>query len=254
MIACLLSAALGLRDGDVVAFTGAGGKTTAMFRCARELHGAGMPIVTTTTRVFVPAPSSDLALVVEGERGALLGAVRDAVASGRIPVVGRSTTANGKLVGIPPEWVADLATLEGMTCVLVEADGSARLPITAPRDGEPVIPPSATLVVAVVGVDALDLPVATVAHRPERVTALTGIAGDARLDERAIAQVLVGPEGNTRGAPPGARVVALVNKADDDMRLGAARAIAKEVRARRAIRVVIAALETDEIVREVVGG
>lgn len=250
----LLHEALGVRDGDIVAFTGAGGKTTAMFRCAREPHGHRTFVVTTTTRILVPAPAPDLALVVEDERDALLRAVSGALASRRIPVAGRQTTADGKLVGLPPPWVADLAGLEGVAGVLVEADGAARLPITAPRDGEPVIPLSATLVVAVVGVDALEAPVAIAAHRPERVTALTGVAPGLRLDPTAIARILVGPNGNTHGAPPGARVVALVNKADGAARLGAARAIAAAVRARRDVRVVVAALEAEEIVRDVIGG
>lgn len=252
MIARPLAEALGIRAGDVVAFTGAGGKTTAMFRCAGEVLGRGVPVVTTTTRIFVPPPSPGLALVVADEREALLAAVREAIAGHRIPVVGRATTVDGKLAGIPSEWVADLAALDGVACVLVEADGSARLPITAPQDGEPVIPRSATLVVPVVGVDALDAPIALVAHRPERVTALTGVARDARLDATAIARVLVGPGGNTKDAPGDARVVALVNKADDAARLGAAREIAAAVRARRPIRVVIAALGSEEVVREVV--
>lgn len=254
MAARSLSEALGLGGRDVVAFTGAGGKTTALFRIARELRGAVAPVVTTTTRIFVPPPAADLALVVEADRDALLMATEAALATGRIPVVGCATTADGKLVGVPPEWCGDLAALAGAGCVLVEADGSARHPITAPREGEPVIPPSATVVVAVVGVDALDGPVADVAHRPERVAALTGIALDARLDAAAVARVLVGPDGNARGAPPAARVVALVNKADDDARLRAARDVAVAVRARRHMRVVIAALESEEVVREVVGG
>lgn len=250
----LLSVALGIRGGDVVALTGGGGKTTALFRLARELRGTVPPVVTTTTRIFIPAPAADLALVVEAEREPLLAATRAALATGRIPVVGRGTTADGKLAGIPPDWCADLAQLDGAGCLLVEADGSARLPITAPREGEPVIPASATVVVTVVGVDALEGPLSAVAHRPERVAALTGLAADARLDAAAVACVVAGPDGNARGAPPGARVVALVNKADDDERLRAARDIARALRARRPGRVVIAALESEELVREVVGG
>ena len=42
--------------------------------------------------------------------------------------------------------------------IINEADGAARKPIKAPNATEPVIPTSTTLIVAVVGVDALNSP------------------------------------------------------------------------------------------------
>ncbi|NJL94650.1 MAG: hypothetical protein HC915_13450, partial [Anaerolineae bacterium] len=44
--------ALGVRRGDLIAFTGAGGKTSALRRLSQELHVAGWRVlVTTTTRM-----------------------------------------------------------------------------------------------------------------------------------------------------------------------------------------------------------
>lgn len=246
--------ALGIGDREVVAFVGAGGKTTAMFRLARELHADGATVVvTTTTKILVPASSPDLRVVVEADRSRLLAATVTALEHGRLPVAARAAIPEGKLEGIPPEWVADLARLPGVTHVLVEADGAARRPITAPREGEPVIPGSATVVVPIVGVDALGRPVSEVAHRPERVTALTGLAASDRLDARAIARVLLDPRGNTRGAPDGARIVPVVNKADDPRRVRAARDLVAELRRAGAERVVVATLEGTSAVVEVAG-
>lgn len=248
-----LRAALGVRDGDVVAFVGAGGKTTALLRLARELRAAGArPVVTTTTKIFVPAASDDLRLAVDRDRSRALGLAAEAIGSGAIPVVARATTPDGKLEGIPDEWVAPLAALAGVTHVLVEADGAAQLPLTAPREGEPVIPASATLVVAVVGADALGARVSGM-HRPERIAALTGLAPSDALDARAIARVVLDPRGNVRGTPATARIVALVNKADDAGRLAAAREIAAALARAGARRVVIAALQAEEAVVEVAG-
>jgi len=121
-----LREALALGDREVVAFVGAGGKTTALFRLARELHAGGaLVVVTTTTKILVPPASPDLEVVVEPQPARLLAAVATALALGRIPVVARATTAKGKLEGVPPEWVADLAALPGVAHVLVEADGAA---------------------------------------------------------------------------------------------------------------------------------
>ncbi len=246
--------ALGLGDRDVVAFVGAGGKTTAMFRLARELHAGGAKVVvTTTTKILIPPPSSDLRVVLERERSALLASVTSAIAHGSIPVVACETTPDGKLAGIPPDWVVDLAELPTVRYVLVEADGAARMPFKAPSEGEPVIPRAATVVVAIVGVDALGQPLSEVAHRPEQVMALTGLGPDDRLDARSIARVLLDPGGIAKGAPRGARIVSLLNKADDPRRVEQARELAAELFRGGAQRVVIAALEAPDAVIEVGG-
>jgi len=250
-----LREALALGDREVVAFVGAGGKTTALFRLARELHAGGaLVVVTTTTKILIPPASPDLQVVVESRPSRLLAAVATALARRLIPVAARATTADGKLEGVPPEWVADLARLPGVTHVLVEADGAARKPFTAPREGEPVIPASATVVVPVVGIDALGQPLsAMVAHRPERVTVLTGLADGDRLEAWAIARVLLDPRGSAGGTPRDARIVPLVNKADDPRRIAAAREVAAELRRAGAARVVIATLEAEHAVVEVSG-
>jgi len=44
-----LSEALGLQRREMISLTGAGGKTTLMFRLAKELSLAGKKVITTTT-------------------------------------------------------------------------------------------------------------------------------------------------------------------------------------------------------------
>ena len=248
-----LAAALGLAPGEIVAFVGAGGKTTAMFRLARELRADGASVVvTTTTKIYAPRDDAEIALIVGEDRAAALAAAADALRAGRTPVVGGSVTADGKLTGIPVDWAPHLAATRG-SYLLVEADGARQLPITAPREHEPVIPPSTTTLVAVVGVDALEGPIAKVGHHAELIAALAGLAVDDVLDAEAVSRVLLGPRGNTKGAPPGARVVALVNKADTAERVTAARALAVALRRSGAERAVVAALHSDVAVVEVVG-
>ena len=65
--------------------------------------------------------------------------------------------------------------------VLVEADGSRRLPLKAHAPHEPVIPKEAGCVLCVVGARGFDRPIREAVHRPEQFCTLTG----ARPDEPA---------------------------------------------------------------------
>ncbi|MBI2017160.1 MAG: putative selenium-dependent hydroxylase accessory protein YqeC [Chloroflexi bacterium] len=248
-----LREALTIGEREVVAFVGAGGKTTAMFRVARELRAAGAAVVvTTTTKILVPPPSTDLEVITEADDHDALSAVRTALASGHVPVVAHAVIPGDKLGGIGADRVAELAAIHEVTHVLVEADGAARRSFKAPRADEPVIPASATIVVPVVGIDALGEPLSErVAHRPEEVAALTGLAPGDRLTASAIARVMLGAGGNTRGAPHGARIVPLVNKVDTPERVAAAHDLAAELRRCGAERVVIAALEAERPIVEI---
>ena len=50
-----LARAIGVKAGDIISFTGGGGKTSSMYHLAGELHRSGMSvIITTTTHIFPP--------------------------------------------------------------------------------------------------------------------------------------------------------------------------------------------------------
>ncbi len=79
--------------------------------------------------------------------------------------------------------------------VLVEADGAKRLPLKAPAEYEPVIPPCADAVAAVAGMDAVGQAVGAVCHRPERVCALLGAGAEHVLTPEDVALLLASPGG-----------------------------------------------------------
>ncbi len=247
--------ALGLGPREVVALVGAGGKTSALFRLADELSldGAGV-VVTTTTKIYAPRPTPALAQIVQPNAAALLQAVQRALSERRIPVVARGMTEDAKLVGVLPEWVADLAHVPGVRYLLVEADGAAGRPLTAPRSHEPVIPAAASLVLPIVGADVLGRPLsAATVHNPREMTALTGLEEGEPVDAASVARVLLSRDGNCRGAPVDARVVPLVNKADTPQRLAAAREIAAALLEGGASSVIVATLGGAVPVVEVLG-
>lgn len=160
-------------------------------------------------------------------------------------------TAGDKAVGVPPELPGAWLARPDVDFVLVEADGSRMRPIKAPAAHEPVIPAASTLVVPVVGIDALDGRFLDVTHRPEIANELLSVVGE-RLSVGDVARLIAHPQGGLKGVPDGARVVPFINKVETAAQLSAARQIAHQLlHTPRIERVIIGAAKTEQPVREV---
>ncbi len=126
-------------------------------------------------------------------------------AHGHVLVASDTHVEAGKVAGVSAGLVDRLARAPGVDAVILEADGSRRLPFKAPADHEPVIPGSTTIVVPMVGMDALGRPLdATAVHRPERVAALTG-AAPRRPDHAGDHRPGLGPPARRRPRPASRR-------------------------------------------------
>jgi len=150
---------------ELICLVGAGGKTSAMFRLAQELSDEGQSIlVTTTTAIYHPEETQyDRIVITEKEAAGLLGKVKSG-----ITVLGRSVTAEGKLLGVNPAFLDYLVSEGTFDFIIVEGDGSKGRPIKAPAGHEPVIPLSAARVLGVIGLDSVGKPVGSeFVHRPE---------------------------------------------------------------------------------------
>ena len=199
----------------VIAFVGAGGKTTALFRLARELAETGRQVlVTTTTHLADPrlepaTPESELLFRPDLEFAGGP-AVLPAPRAGLTVLVAREVEP-GKVKGIHPSWLPGLKPTWDL--ILVEADGSRGLPVKAPAAFEPVLPEGPCLVVGVVGLDCLGKTLAeTTVHRPANFSAVTGCAPGAPIAWEHLAALVAHPQGLFKGAT-GARAL-LLNKAD----------------------------------------
>jgi molybdenum cofactor cytidylyltransferase len=106
-----------------------------------------------------------------------------------------------------------------------------------------VLPDCTTLVVVVVGIDAVGLPLtAKYIHRPERVAAIW--PGET-VAPQMVARVLVHPLGGRKGVPVGARVVALLNKVETGVQHAVATEIVQEVRLLGGIEAVVVGAVAD---------
>ena len=173
-----ISALLEVEKG-VTALIGGGGKTTLMYTLAEELRRRGTVLVTTSTHIQRPEQYPTL---LTADAAAVAAAL---ATHGVVCVAGE--TAEGKLCApaLSFELLAALADF-----VLVEADGSRRLPLKAHAPHEPVIPPNARRTVYVVGADGFGHPIRQVCHRPERYAALCGAAEDDLVTPALEARVL----------------------------------------------------------------
>ncbi|VAW36626.1 hypothetical protein MNBD_CHLOROFLEXI01-5051 [hydrothermal vent metagenome] len=248
-----LTAAFNLKPrGELIAMVGGGGKTSLMFALADVL--SGRRIVSTTTRIFAAQMKLVQEVVVFTAEGAenaeeKIGAALDR--RGVCLVVG--AVEGEKALGVPPELAGQWLARPDVDFILIEADGSRMRPIKAPAAHEPVIPPAATLVVPVVGIDALDGRFPEVTHRPEVAAKLLqwSVFSD-QLSVEDVARLIAHANGGLKNVPEGARVVPFINKVETAVQLNAARQIGQQMlQEPRIERVVIGAVKTSEPVREV---
>jgi len=241
-----------VKKGDVIALVGAGGKTATMFAIAAEADKRGWKVIlTTTTRIFRPREKEGQELVIDADPERLLTKVKEKLALFPLLVVGTGLNHENKLLGIEQGLVAGLSR-SGGDLTVVEADGAAHKPFKAPREGEPVIPESATLVVPVVGIDCLGKPLnEKYTHRPEHITRLTGLSAGAPVTGETVSAVFLHKHGYRRNIPVGSRWVPFINKVESSAEMEHARKIAGLLGKGGAKRVVVGAARVNDPVRGV---
>lgn len=244
--------ALQVRKGEVVSFVGAGGKTTAMYRLASELAGQGWRVITTTTtKIRPPSPKEVEVLVVERDSAQALCCVAEALQSGGVvALAAERLERESKLRGIPTGLVTQLARLAD--AIIIEADGARGRSLKAPASYEPVVPTDTTLLVPVVGIDAVGSRLGEkMVHRPELVSELTGLACGERIGTSIVSKLLVHERGALKSAPAHSRVVPLINKVHHVAELEAARQIAADIKGHaRLARVLVGAAADEDPIRE----
>jgi molybdenum cofactor cytidylyltransferase len=237
---------------DVISVVGGGGKSSAVFRIALDLARYGTRAVITHTARIAAFQTEWAPAVVEVLHDTLpyanlmraLDAYGTCLLTG--PVVG------DRRAGLPPDLVDELAAAAdklGIRAITVEADGSKMRPAKAPAEHEPVLPHATTLLVPVLGLDAIGGVInSRLFHRaelvrqvlslpPESVAAVrdaTDTAADpedpaVRLTPRQAAALLIHRAGGAKARPPAARLLPMFNKADHPLRLVTGRLAARSL-------------------------
>lgn len=163
----------------IVAVIGSGGKSTLLAQGASALAARGARVVlATSTHMFPPAQVPFVSAASE---------LQHALARNGVACIGTLDAASGKLSSPACKWDEVAAQAD---FVLVEADGSKRLPLKAHAAWEPVIPPGTVRTVLVVGASGLGRPIEQSVHRPDIFCRLTGAApGDTVTAKLAAAAI-----------------------------------------------------------------
>jgi probable selenium-dependent hydroxylase accessory protein YqeC len=227
---------LQLSKGGVISLVGAGGKTSLMFRLARELSGQGDAVLsTTTTKIYTPGRTQSSVVMVSESAGEL---AREAGKILRhkphITAGSRRIAFQNKLKGFAPEIIDAIRQSGTFRWIVVEADGAAGKSIKAPAGHEPVIAQSTKWVIGIVGLGAVGKPLTEKwAFRPQLVSKITGLAPGEPITEAAVAEVLTNANGIMKGYPAQAQRVAFLNQAESQKRLETGRRIAEMICSQR---------------------
>lgn len=252
-----LATALRVRPGASIAFTGAGGKSTAIGRLADELTGE-LPVLISVTTKIARGQASLAAehLILERDDSAAGDLAAWLSSSESLLITGPLNSEGTKWTGLSRQRLADvrrqLADIDGV--MLIEADGARGRSLKAPAEHEPQIPDFVDLVVPVVGLDAIGARLSSeVVHRHEGASALLGVELGEPITVEHVASLLRSSRGSLKGVPDGARVRVLVNKVDRQEHQRAAVSLAESTLAsERIASVVLAGLRAEPPVKRVV--
>ena len=223
-----LAKAFRISTASRLALAGAGGKTTALFQLAREIRPP--VLVTSSTHLatwqlrladghyFLKKPQEVADLEVKDLSGVIL-LTGEMVEPQRVSGLDMPTLNR----------IHDLANARQIA-LLIEADGSRQLPLKAPGEQEPPIPPFADTVIVVAGLSALGKPFTSQwVHRPERFQSLSGLTPRDEITTQALARVLTARSGGLKNIPAGARRVVLLNQADTRELQAAGRSLSEDL-------------------------
>jgi probable selenium-dependent hydroxylase accessory protein YqeC len=135
----------------IITVIGSGGKTTVISEMAQEAVKNGKTaLIMTTTKIYIPKDNNALTIF----NGSILEEIRPKKPS--IIYGGRLDSNFEKLTGFCNQDLNKICRNPCIDFIFIEGDGSAGRPIKAHRDYEPVVPDYSDLLIAVMGLNALN--------------------------------------------------------------------------------------------------
>lgn len=184
-----LSPLLGLADSQIITFIGGGGKTSLMNTLGKEFASHGYPtLLTTTTHIMKPDFLSDESYIENEDLGQLANIFtnlkKNTLPLAALGIPEKVVNSNVKWRSPSSDFCKKIAEFSKKFStknpykflkILCEGDGSKRLPIKLPKDGEPVFFPKTDTVISVIGLSCLGKPIKETLFRYELLPNLTSL-------------------------------------------------------------------------------
>jgi probable selenium-dependent hydroxylase accessory protein YqeC len=195
----------------LVCLVGAGGKKTTLYRLAL-MHSGRVGL--TSTVLIHPFPKLPAAEIISDE-AAIVPAVVKAAAMRRMVAFALTSTKHERLGGLPCAQVAHIHAVASFDVTLIKADGARGRRIKAPGANEPQIPEGTSTVIPVVSTRVIGRRLTErVAHRIERITAVTSARPGEIITSEHVARLLTSEQGSLKNAGDAA-IVPLINMVDN---------------------------------------
>ncbi len=206
-----------IKKGDVVSITGTGGKTSLLFKLGNELRKSCRVLITTSTKIFMPSKEDyDFIYTMEEYMSD-----KKENHEGATVIFGEYCREDQKLIGINDEDLEKV--MEDFDVVLIEADGSRRMPLKAWKDHEPPILKQTTKTIGIFPVDLIGEKIShDKIYNYEDFIKFTG--GMSTVGNETVGRICSDTNGifkNSRG-----KLYLYINRADDCEQLKTARELA----------------------------
>ena len=184
-----LSPLLGLADSQIITFIGGGGKTSLMNTLGKEFASHGYPtLLTTTTHIMKPDFLSDESYIENEDLGQLANIFtnlkKNTLPLAALGIPEKVVNSNIKWRSPSSDFCEKIAEFSKKFStknpykffkILCEGDGSKRLPIKLPKDGEPVFVPKTATVNGDIGESYVGKPIKETLFRYELLPNLTSL-------------------------------------------------------------------------------
>lgn len=193
------------KKAPIISVIGAGGKTTIINKIASFYEQEGRKaIITTTTHMERQNNWKNSYTNSTNE-------IADLLKETNIIMAGTPCEEN-KVKMLKKSVLSELVSWD--IPLLIEADGAKHMPLKVPREKEPVIIPETTVVIAVVGLDALDKPIEECCFCAERAARLLNCSVEKKLTCNDVCKLLLSPYGLKKGVADNMQYCVVLNKKD----------------------------------------
>ena len=240
---------LQLSGQGIISIIGAGGKTSLMFRLAKELENSGKSVLTTTTtKIFMPLPSQSPFTIVGSSIEELVKKSDLRLKQARHFSAGaKYDLATGKLAGFALDSIDQLCQASLFDWIIVEADGARQKPLKSTASHEPAVPRATTHLILMTGLDAIGKPLdETHVHRAKLFSKNTELPLGGTMDEKAMAtSIAIEIKKAGHLSHPSINFV-ILNKADNPDKINSGEKIAHFLQTNKIIHQIITTSLIDE--------